>query len=65
MDDAPDKLLRDSTVALFGQESEAFARYVATARQASRTDPRGFRNRAAWQLDPRVLAALIALDEDR
>ncbi len=55
----------DSIIGQFGQEAEVFARSVAAALEACRTDPQEFRDRAAWRLDPRVLAALIVLEEDR
>lgn len=55
----------DSITGQFGQEAEVFARSVAAARETCRTDPQEFRARAAWRLDPRVLAVLITLEEDR
>ena len=66
MDDVLNKLSpEDSIVGQFGPQVEAFARSVATARKAREIDPQGSRDRAAWRLDPKVMAALIALEEDR
>ena len=66
MDDVLRKLRSEGgVVGPFGYQAEAFARSVGTARKLHRPNTRGFRDRADWRLDPRVLAALIALEEDR
>jgi hypothetical protein len=66
MDDALISLSpEDSIVGQFGPRAETFARFVATARKAYRVASREFLDRAAWRLDPKVLAVLIALEEDR
>ena len=66
MDDMPPKFSQENCIAgRFGQHAEAFARSVAVAQTASGIDAHWSRDGTALLPDPRVLAAVIALEEDR